>query len=98
MDLKQLRYFARIAEFGSFTRAAAELRVAQSALSYQVGELEAELGVVLLNRHSRGVSLTEAGASVLERAHRVGVEPGPADRPARRVRGRLAAADVHRPR
>lgn len=71
MDLKQLRYFARVAEFGSFTRAAAELRVAQSALSYQVGELEAELGVVLLNRHSRGVSLTEAGASVLERAHRV---------------------------
>jgi len=71
LDLKQLRYFARVAELGSFTRAAAELRVAQSALSYQIGELEAELGVALLNRHSRGVNLTDAGASVLERAHRV---------------------------
>lgn len=71
MDLKQLRYFARVAELGSFTRAAAELRIAQSALSYQIAELEAELGVSLLDRHSRGVNLTEAGASVLERAHRV---------------------------
>ena len=71
MDLKQLRYFARVAELGSFTRAAAELRVAQSALSYQIGELEAELGVALLNRHSRGVSLTDAGASIIERAYRV---------------------------
>ena len=60
MDLKQLRYFARVAELGSFTRAAAELRIAQSALSYQIGELEMELGVSLLNRHSRGVTLTEA--------------------------------------
>jgi LysR family nitrogen assimilation transcriptional regulator len=71
LDLKQLRYFVRVAEFGSFTRAAAELRIAQSALSYQVGELEAELGVALLNRHSRGVTLTEAGASVLDHAQRV---------------------------
>jgi LysR family nitrogen assimilation transcriptional regulator len=71
VDLKQLRYFMRVSELGSFTRAAAELRVAQSALSYQIGELEAELGVSLLNRHSRGVSLTDAGAAVLERARRV---------------------------
>jgi LysR family transcriptional regulator, nitrogen assimilation regulatory protein len=71
VDLKQLRYFARIAEFGSFTRAAAELHIAQSALSYQVGELEAELGIALFNRHSRGVTLTDAGSAVLERAHRV---------------------------
>jgi LysR family transcriptional regulator, nitrogen assimilation regulatory protein len=71
LDLKQLRYFARVAELGSFTRAAADLRVAQSALSYQIGELEAELGLALLNRHSRGVNLTEAGTSILERAYRV---------------------------
>ena len=71
MDLKQLRYFARVAELGSFTRAAAELRIAQSALSYQVAELEEELGVLLLNRHSRGVTLTEVGKSVMERADRI---------------------------
>lgn len=71
MDLKQLRYFARVAELGSFTRAAGDLRIAQSALSYQIGELEAEFGVALLTRHSRGVTLTEAGASVLERANKV---------------------------
>ncbi|MDB5556623.1 MAG: hypothetical protein JWL86_6607 [Rhizobium sp.] len=71
MDLKQLRYFSRVAELGSFTRAANELRIAQSALSYQIAELEAELGIALLNRHSRGVTLTEAGTSVMERAHRI---------------------------
>jgi len=71
LDLKQLRYFARVAELGSFTRAAADLRIAQSALSYQIGELEAELGLALLSRHSRGVTLTEAGASILERTYRV---------------------------
>lgn len=76
MDLKQLRYFSRVAELGSFTRAAGELRIAQSALSYQVAALEAELGIALLNRHSRGVTLTEAGISVMERANRIMREAG----------------------
>lgn len=71
MDLKQLRYFVRVAELASFTRAAADIRIAQSALSYHIGTLEAELGVSLLDRHSRGVTLTEAGRSVLAHAHRV---------------------------
>lgn len=71
MDLKQLRYFVRVAELASFTRAAAELHIAQSALSYHVGTLETELGVGLLDRHSRGVTVTEAGRSVLAHAHRV---------------------------
>ncbi|MGI6853811.1 LysR family transcriptional regulator [Mesorhizobium sp. 1B3] len=71
MDLKQLRYFVRVAELASFTRAAADMRIAQSALSYHISTLEAELGVGLLDRHSRGVTLTEAGRSVLAHAHRV---------------------------
>lgn len=74
IDIRQLRYFARVAELGSFSRAAAELRIAQSALSYQIGGLEDELGVTLLNRHRRGVTLTEPGRSVLEHAQRVMLE------------------------
>jgi len=74
MDIKQLRYFARIAELGSFSKAAADLRVAQSALSYQIRELESELQVSLLTRHARGVVLTQAGTVVLERVHNIGHE------------------------
>jgi LysR family nitrogen assimilation transcriptional regulator len=71
LDLRQLKYFVRVAELGSFTRAAAELRIAQSALSYQIGTLETELNIRLLDRHSRGASLTEAGKSVFSHACRV---------------------------
>lgn len=71
VDLRQLRYFTAVAEHGSFSRAATEIRVAQSALSQQVLKLEAELGVRLLHRGARAVELTEAGTVVLERAHRL---------------------------
>lgn len=71
MELRQLRYFAAVAEHRHFTRAAAELHVAQSALSQQVRRLEAELGFELLARTSRHVELTDAGRAVLARAHRV---------------------------
>src|SRR5213082_2706555 len=54
MDLKQLEYFVRVAELGSFTRAAAELDVAQPALSRQVRLLEVELRQALLLRNGRG--------------------------------------------
>ena len=56
MDLKQLEYFVRVAELGSFTRAAIELDVAQPALSRQVRLLEVELRQNLLVRNGRGGS------------------------------------------
>ncbi|MCW5637131.1 MAG: LysR family transcriptional regulator [Rubrivivax sp.] len=71
MDLKQLDYFVRVAELGSFTRAANVLRVAQPALSRQVRALEVELRQPLFDRNGRGVTLTEAGKRLL--AHGRGI-------------------------
>ena len=66
MDLKQLEYFVRVAELGSFTRAAAALDVAQSALSRQIRLLEVELRQNLLVRNGRGATPTEAGKLLVE--------------------------------
>jgi LysR family nitrogen assimilation transcriptional regulator len=66
MDLKQLEYFVRVAELGSFTRAAQVLGVAQPALSRQVRLLEVELRQNLLVRNGRGATPTEAGQLLLE--------------------------------
>ncbi|HZF78321.1 MAG TPA: LysR substrate-binding domain-containing protein [Rubrivivax sp.] len=68
MDLKQLEYFVRVAELGSFTGAARVLRVAQPALSRQVRALEVELRQTLLERNGRGVTLTGAGQRLLGHA------------------------------
>ncbi|GAB2900793.1 LysR substrate-binding domain-containing protein [Paraburkholderia jirisanensis] len=68
IDIRELRYFVQIARAGSFSRAAAELYIAQPALSRQITKLEQELGVDLFVRHGRGVKLTNAGAVLLERA------------------------------
>jgi LysR family transcriptional regulator, nitrogen assimilation regulatory protein len=68
MDLRRLEYFVRVAELGSFTRAAAELGVVQSALSRQMRTLESELKQPLLLRNGHGVTLTVAGARLLEHA------------------------------
>ncbi|MGV0698882.1 LysR family transcriptional regulator [Mycolicibacter sinensis] len=61
MDTHRLRYFLRIAEVGSITRAAGLLGIAQPALSRQLQLLEQDLGVALFRRTRRGVELTEAG-------------------------------------
>jgi LysR family nitrogen assimilation transcriptional regulator len=61
VDIRQIRYFLKIAEKGSFTKAAEHLGVAQPALGLQIRKLEEELQVELLVRHSKGVDLTEAG-------------------------------------
>lgn len=66
MDLKQLEYFVRVAELGSFTRAAMVLDVAQPALSRQVRLLEVELRQNLLTRNGRGATPTEAGTLLLQ--------------------------------
>lgn len=68
MELRQLRYFAAVGRRRHFGRAAAALRVAQPALSRQIAKLETELGVRLLERHARGVSLTAEGEVLLARA------------------------------
>lgn len=65
MDLKHLEYFARVAESGSFTRAAQQVGVAQPALSRQVRALETELRQTLFHRNGRGASLTDAGRRLL---------------------------------
>lgn len=71
MELRQLRYFIAIAEEGSFSRAAHRLHVSQPPLSTQIKSLETELGVRLLERTPRGVTLSGAGAAFLEEARAV---------------------------
>ncbi|MFM0515894.1 MULTISPECIES: LysR family transcriptional regulator [Caballeronia] len=71
MDIRELRSFIYVARAGSFSRAAAELYIAQPALSRQIAKLEEEIGVELLARHGRGVRLTAAGARLLERAEMI---------------------------
>jgi DNA-binding transcriptional LysR family regulator len=70
MELRQLRYLDAVARRRSFTKAALDLHIAQSALSQQVARLERELGVELLRRSTRRVEVTEAGELVLARARR----------------------------
>lgn len=66
MDLKQIESFVRVAELGSFTRAAAALGMPQPLLSRHVRQLEVELRQTFLWRNGRGVTLTEAGRVLLE--------------------------------
>ncbi len=74
MELRQLRYFAAAARHAHFTRAAEELGIAQPALSQAIASLERELGVRLLERTNRRVSLTPAGSAFLTRASRIVAE------------------------
>jgi len=71
VELRQLEYFAAVARHRHFGRAAAAVYVSQPALSQQVRRLEAELGLALLRRTSRGVELTPAGADLLGRAEAI---------------------------
>jgi LysR family nitrogen assimilation transcriptional regulator len=78
VQLRHLRYFVKIVEAGSFSRAAALIPVAQPALSQQIAALEEELGVTLLHRSARGARPTAAGAafyaeaaSILSRMERI---------------------------
>src|SRR3954468_2362593 len=94
MEIRQLRYAEAVARHRHFTRAAAELHVAQSALSHQVRRLEAELGTELFERTSRSVAPTEAGEAVAARARRIFAEVdgirGEVDELRGLVRGRVS--------
>ncbi len=68
MELRQLRYFVRIVELGSMSRAALDLDLVQSALSQQISRLEGELATRLLQRSSKGVVPTEAGLAFFREA------------------------------
>jgi len=69
--LQELQVFVRAAESGSFSRAARELSLSQPSVSRIIGELETRLGVTLLLRTTRRVTLTDAGALFLERAREI---------------------------
>jgi LysR family nitrogen assimilation transcriptional regulator len=68
MNLRQLKYFISVVEAGNMTRAAEQLHVAQTALGMQIRQIEEDLGVALLVRHSRGVEPTKAGSLLHARA------------------------------
>ena len=68
MELRQLEYFVAVVEERSFTKAAQRERVAQPAVSAQVRRLERQVGQPLLDRSSRDVRLTQAGAALLPHA------------------------------
>src|SRR4051794_10051882 len=68
MELRQLECFVAVAEEANFTRAAARLHIVQSAVSATIKRLEHELGAPLLERNSKRVLLTDAGAALLPRA------------------------------
>ena len=71
MELRVLNYFVAVAQEGNMTRAARKLLISQPALSRQIAELEAELGVKLFSRKSRHLALTPAGQYLLEQAQEI---------------------------
>jgi DNA-binding transcriptional LysR family regulator len=71
MDVRSLRYFIAVAEQRSFSRAAAEMSVVQSAISHQIRDLEDEVGTQLFHREGRTIRLTGAGALLLTDARRI---------------------------
>ena len=71
LETRQLRYFRAVAANGSLSGAARSLHIAQSALSYNIAELEAQIGARILDRHRSGVSLTEVGGVLLKYANQM---------------------------
>ena len=87
MELRQLRYLVALADELHFTRAAAREHVAQPALSQQIRRLEDELGLALVERTTRQVRLTDAGAMLVSRARRILAEVGAAHAEVQALKG-----------
>ncbi len=71
ISLKQLHYFAEVARLGQIGKAANSCNVTQPALSMQIRELEAALGLQLFERRQQGILLTQTGQEILERAQKI---------------------------
>ena len=71
MELRHLRYFCAVADFGTFGKASAELHVSQSAISEQIADLEREIGGALLDRTQRRARLTPHGELFLAEARKI---------------------------
>jgi DNA-binding transcriptional LysR family regulator len=96
-----LQYFVAVAEEGQITRAAQKLHIAQPALSHAMGQLEGEVGIQLLERHPRGVTLTSAGETFLMKARAACLAEADAARTAeslaRGARGTIAVGFIGPP-
>ena len=90
MEIHQLRYFVAVADEGSFSRAAAKVRVAQPSLSQQIRKLEAEVGQPLFDRLPRSVVLTEAGRCLIDYARQILASIGDARRCVDELKGEVA--------
>jgi LysR family transcriptional regulator, hydrogen peroxide-inducible genes activator len=90
MEIHQLRYFVAVADEGSFSRAAAKVRVAQPSLSQQIRKLEADVGQPLFDRLPRSVVLTEAGRCLIEYARQILASIGDARRCIDEFKGEIA--------
>lgn len=98
MDLKNLTTFTRVAELGSFTKAGQALGCSQSTISFQIRQLEEELGLPLFERINRTVVLTDKGREVLAYAQQIAkmtaeLQHNLQSDAARSVRVRIAMAD-----
>ena len=71
MELRQLKYFVEVGRLGSFSLASKSLFITQSTISQQIGKLEEEMGVRLLTRDTRHVSLSDYGEQFLSHAMKV---------------------------
>jgi DNA-binding transcriptional LysR family regulator len=87
MDIRQLRYLVALAEERNFTRAAEREHIAQPALSQQIRRLEEELGLAVVERTTRRVSLTEAGQMLVARARTILAELEAANEEIQRLNG-----------
>ena len=71
MELRNLITFIHVAELGSFTKAAEQLDYSQSTISFQIKQLEEELGCLLFERIGHTITLTERGHALVSYAHQI---------------------------